>query len=430
MKMKKQFIKIVLCLILCLSFLAGCNHNQAGLKTPSEKDENGNWIFDDEIIVGRVVPLTGPLSSFGMGTPYVEQNAIRLINEQGGVIVDGKRCVLKLVYMDSGSDVERAAESAKKLITDGIDIMIVSNTADTVSPVSAVCEREGIACISVDAPASAWIMGGPYKNSWHTFFDNEREMLSFLEAWNSIESNKKIGVITANDSEGVEISTFIHDFAVLKGYTIVDPGAYYIGSDSYQDKISVFAEAECDIILGVMNPQDFRVFWKEIMETDYRPKMCTVAKACLFETDVLKLGSLGEGLITEVWWNEGFPFSSSINGWTSEELSADYLRNCQPELSMVPPSVGYKHANVEILYDIIRRAGSMKLDAINQAAEKTNLNTIVGRVSFNEDHVSLMSCVTGQWRLNEDGTYRQEIIGNYLIPSVEITSEIILIPEQ
>lgn len=426
--MKKQFMGIMLCFVLGAVLLNGCQSGGKAGSYASGQDENGNWIFDDVVTVGRVVPLTGPLSSFGAGTPYVEQEAIDAINEKGGVILDGKRCRLELKYKDSFSDVEKAADQARALIDEGIDIMIVSNTADTVSPVSAVCEREGIACISVDAPASAWAMGGPYKNSWHTFFDNEREMIAFLKAWDSIDSNKTIGLITANDSEGVEISTFIHDFAVMKGYTIVDPGSYYIGEDNYWDKISAFKEADCDIILGVMNPEDFRSFWSELMETDYRPKMCTVAKSCLFEADVAKLGEQGNGLITEVWWNKDFPFYSSITGWSCQEISDDYLEKCQPELNIVPPSVGYKHANLEILYDILKRAGSMELEDINRAASETDLNTIVGHVSFNKDHIALMSCVTGQWILNEDGTYRQEIVDNYLMPSVDVTADIILIP--
>ena len=428
--MKKLFIGITLW-ALCFTLLGGCeftiNNTQSEV---SDKDENGNWIFDDVVTVGRVVPKTGPLSSFGDGTPYVEQEAIDAINELGGVILDGKRCELILKYKDSMSDPEIAAECARELIEEGIDVMIVSNTADTVSPVTAVCEREGIPCISTDAPASAWVLGGPYKNSWHTFFDNEREMLSFLEAWNSIESNKRIGIITANDSEGVEINTFIHDFAAVKGYEIIDPGPYYIGEENYREKVMAFAEAECDIIIGVMNHEDFSFFWKDLMETDYRPKMCTIAKSCLFESDVAELGELGTGLISEVWWSGSFPFSSSITGLSCEEMANDYLENSQPELTLVPPTVGYKHANVEIMYDILKRAGSMDIKAINKAAAETDLDTIVGHVSFNEDHVALMSCVTGQWISNGDGTYRQEIVGNYLMPNIEITSDIILIPEK
>ncbi len=422
-------VKRVLCLALCLLFLWGCASAGAELPTPSGQDENGNWVFDAVVTVGRVVPLTGPLASFGEGTPYVEQSAIDAINARGGVVLDGKRCRLELVCVDSGSSVAQAGNAARELIAAGVDIMMVSNTADTVSPVSAVCEREGIACISVDAPASAWVMGGPYQNSWHTFFDNENEMLCFLEAWESIESNKTIGLITANDAEGVEITTFIQNFAAAKGYKLVDPGRYSIGAEDYSDFVSAFARNQCDIILGVMNTEDFSRFWQQCTAGDYRPKMCTVAKSCLFASDVEELGELANGLITEVWWNRDFPYISSISGWTSAQLAEDYLAHYDPSLTMAPPTVGYKHANVEILYDILTRAGSLDLAAVNAAAAATDLNTVVGHVAFNGDHVSVMACVTGQWIRNEDGSYRQEIVGNYLLPAVEVTADIILISE-
>jgi branched-chain amino acid transport system substrate-binding protein len=254
-------------------------------------------------------------------------------------------------------------------------------------------------------------------------------MLCFLEAWESIDSNKTIGLLTANDSEGVEISTFINHFASAKGYTIVDPGNYQIGMDSYSEFVETFARADCDIIVGVMNPEDFSVFWRECTASGYRPKMCTVAKACLFSSDVENLGEIAHGLITEVWWTEAFPYVSSITGWSCPQLAEDYRANYDSNVSVVPPTVGYKHANVEILYDILQRAGSLKLDAINKAAVETNLDTIVGYVAFNSDHVSIMPCVTGQWIMNPDGSFRQEIVGNYLIPEVEDTADIILLPE-
>jgi branched-chain amino acid transport system substrate-binding protein len=176
-----------------------------------------------------------------------------------------------------------------------------------------------------------------------------------------------------------------------------------------------------------MVSDDFSKFWTQLSESDYSPKLCTVAKACLFESDISKLGELGDGLVTEVWWTGDFPFVSSLDGTTSAELAQDYLENCQPELTSAPATVGYKYANVEILYDILTRAGTLNLDAVNQAAKETNLDTMVGHVSFNENHVSLMSCVAGQWILDEDGSYHQEIVGNYLIPSVETTATIKLL---
>jgi len=415
---------MLLALTLALG-LASCTEAEPVPEAPSYKDESGNWIFDDTVLVGRVVPLTGGLSSFGEGTPYVEQSALDVINDKGGVVLDGKRSRLELVYADSGSTVEGASKAALELIDAGISVMIVSNTADTVTPVSAACERAGIACISTDAPASAWIMGGPYQNSWHTFFDNEREMLCFADAWDKIDSNKTIGLVSANDSEGIEITTFITEFAATQGYTIIDPGRYTIGTDDYSGIIEEFVLNKCDIILGVMITSDFSVFWEQCNELGYQPKMCTIAKACLFCSDVEAIGEIANGLISEVWWTEDFPYTSSLNGWSSKRLADDYRKNCVGEISVIPATLGYKHANVEILYDILVRAGSLQLEAINKAAAETNLDTIVGHVAFGGNHISPMSCVTGQWIMNDDGSYRREIVGNYLIPQLDLTAEVL-----
>lgn len=376
------------------------------------------------MVIGRVVPLTGTLASFGDGTPEVEQKAIDAVNAQGGVVLDGRRCRLELRCADSGSDITGAGEAAQKLIAEGVDVMIVSNTADTVLPVSAVCERAGVACISVDTPASAWLMGGPYQNSWHAFFDNEREMLCFLDCWEQLETNRTIGLLTANDNEGVEITTFIHSFAEAKGYTLVDPGRYALGQADYSDLIDAFAENDCDIILGVMKTADFSRFWRQCMAGEYRPRMCTVAKSCLFEPDVEQLGPIADGLITEVWWTGEFPGVSSIDGTGSAELAKEYLERFAPERGIVPPTLGYKYANIEILADILRRAGSMDLDAINAAAAETDLDTVVGHVAFDRNHVSVMGCVAGQWVLQPDGSFRQEIVGNYLLPQVPVTAPV------
>ena len=415
-------------LLPALLLLSACASAPAAPPAPAA-EAAGPWEFDGRVLVGRVVPLTGALSSFGAGTPYVEQCAIDAVNARGGVVLDGKRCRLELVYADSASGIRQAGEAAQRLIADGVDVMVVSNTADTVIPVSAACERAGILCVSVDAPASAWLMGGPYQNSWHTFFDNEREMLCFEDVWKKIPSNRTIGLVTANDSEGLEITTFIRDFARSKGYTLVDPGRYSIGAEDYSDMVSAFAAGRCDIILGVMHTADFSRFWRTCMDSGYRPKMCTVAKSCLFSSDVEALGELAEGLITEVWWTADFPGRSSITGMSSAELAADYLANCAPGLRVAPPTVGYKHTNIEILYDILRRAGTLELDALNAAAAETDLDTVVGHVRFNRDHVSFMPCAAGQWVRDPEGGYRQEIVGNYLMPRLEITAGVRLIPE-
>ncbi|MDO4571785.1 MAG: ABC transporter substrate-binding protein [Clostridia bacterium] len=413
--MQKGLKLIALCLAALLS--AACAKAPAPVlvSTPEPPPER--------ILVGRVVPVTGRLASFGSGTPYVEQAAIDYINNSlGGVYIEeaGQKLPLELIWADSESDVTKAAEAAVKLIVeDGVDVMIVSNTVDTVNPVSAACERYGVPCISTDAPVDAWLDNGPYEYSFHAFFNTENEMLCFIDAWNLADTNQRVGLLTANDSEGVEIATALPPIASSRGYSIVDPGRYAIGAEDYSQIIQALKSAYCDIVVGVMTAPDFAVFWRQCAELDYRPKLCTIAKGCLFASDVQALGPLGDGLISEVWWSPDFPYASSITGQSSRELSEDYLANTS--FDFVPATLGYKHANIELLYDILRRAASLDPARICAAAADTDLSTVVGRIRFGANHACVMTVATGQWVLGEDGRFSQSIIANTQIPEVPLS---------
>ncbi|HHY14282.1 MAG TPA: ABC transporter substrate-binding protein, partial [Thermoanaerobacterales bacterium] len=165
MKRFRRVSNVILLLVVCMvvSLFAGCGgSSQQGGQTI---DPNKEYI-----LIGRVAPLTGPLASFGDGTPYIEEKAVEKLNEEGGIYIEelDKKLPIKFIVMDSESDTTKAAEAANKLILeDKVDLMIVSHTADTVNPVSAACERYKIPCISVDAPVDAWLQGGPYKYSYH-----------------------------------------------------------------------------------------------------------------------------------------------------------------------------------------------------------------------------------------------------------------------
>ena len=89
--------------------------------------------------------------------------------------------------------------------------------------------------------------------------------------------------------------------------------------------------------------------------------------------------------------------------------------------------MGYKYANVEILVDILERAGSLDPQKIIEATAATNLDTCIGNVQYNDEHVSVMNLVTGQW-VYEDGGYVQKIVLNTQIPECPLTGELKTLP--
>lgn len=432
MRKMKKWLAAGLAFTMLAGSLTGCSGsamseaNQSNGGGAAAEGEAGGGDGKNEIVVGRVAPLTGPLAAFANGSPEVEEYAISTVNEAGGIEIDGQKYTVRFEIADSESDPTKASEAATNLIeSKGVDIMITSHTDATTIPVAAACEKAGIICLSVDTPAEAWMGGGPYTNCYHAGFNTENELSCFYDAWEKAGTNKKVGIMAANDDEGIALSTAMIDFAKAKGYETVDPGKYTSGSNDYTSIIKTLKEENCEVIVGVMLTTDFATFWSQCKENNYTPKVCTVAKATLFVEDVMAIGPNGEadGIVSEVWWTANHPFKSSLTGATCQELGQWWCDNMKA--AYAPATMGYKYANVEILVDVLKRAGSMDKEKLLAAIEATDLDTCIGHVAYNEDHVSVMSLVTGQWSWDaEAGTYVQDIVSNTQITDVPITKEL------
>ena len=141
-KITYRLIAIIAVLML-LTGLVACGKNK-----PVNPDDSTDVV----VKVGFVYPKTGVLASFGEYTEEWTKYVIDQINQKG-LTIDGKTAQISLITADSQSDPEVARQAAKKLIDDkNIDIMITSKTADTTVPVSEICERKGVVCLSVDTP--------------------------------------------------------------------------------------------------------------------------------------------------------------------------------------------------------------------------------------------------------------------------------------
>ena len=89
-----------------------------------------------------------------------------------------------------------------------------------------------------------------------------------------------------------------------------------------------------------------------------------------------------------------------------------------------PATAGNDYANVEILYNVLKNAGSLDTKKLCAAADELNVDTIIGNVNYNDKHYSVQSLVTGQWTYNDAGTWTQNIIANTQVPDCPVTSEL------
>ena len=418
--------------VLMIGSLAACGNSSSndgasgGSDNAAAAGGSTSTASGDSIQVGVVYPQTGALAAFGDGTEEMYQYAVDEINAAGGVEVDGSMKTIELVFADSQSDATKASEAANSLISDGVQIMLTAKTADTTVPVAAACERAGILCLSVDTPDEAWATSD-YTYSFHAGFNTENELSSFKDAWDAAGiSGGKVAVMHATDTEGQTMINAISAFCEANGYEAYDPGSYNSGDTDYTSIINNIKTEQCDAVVGVMLTSDFGTFFSQLKSSGYMPAVTTVAKATLFKTDVDAAGAdgLADGLCSEVWWTASHPYVSSISGETCQDI-ADAWISMLPSYDYAPATAGYDYANVEILYNVLKNAGTLDTQALIQAADELNVETVIGTVDFGDEHYSVQPLVTGQWIYNsDDGSWTQEIIANTQVPDCPITAEI------
>jgi branched-chain amino acid transport system substrate-binding protein len=395
--------------------LAACGTTSSGDSGGSTASAGGTG---REVKVGFVSPLTGPLAAFGEADQFC-------VDQWNAAVKDGVKCgdgqthPITIIMKDSQSDTNRAAQVAGDLITnDGVDVMMVTSTPDTVNPVADQAEALGTPCVSNDCPLEAYYAGrgvapftaGAFKWTYHAFWGIQDLANVQLNMWDSITTNKKVGVMWPNDADGLsdaDPKTGLRIYYNPDGYSVVDGGRFQNGSEDFTTQISKFKAANCEISSGVMIPPDFTNFWKQCLQQGFNPAAMTMAKALLFPSAVEALGDIGYGLSSEVWWSPSHPFKSSLTGETCQQIADAYETSTGKQWTQ--PIMHYEV--FEVVVDALKRATSVDdKQVLVDAIKNTNLDTLAGHISWTAgpplnpgDNVCVTALTGGQW--NKGTTY-------------------------
>ena len=401
------------------------------------------WTFQSSraanktIKIGMITPETGPIAAFGEPSKWVAEG----VSKVSGRRHHGRRSEVPLSQIlnrDSQSNPNRASEVAAQLINnDKIDIMVASSTSDTTNPVADQCELAGVPCITSDDPWQAWFFGrkgDPKKGfewTYHFFWGFDMVANMFAEMWLTLPTNKIVGVMLTNDPDGVAASDPVHGLpATIKshGFDVHYLGLYPPLSDDFTAQITQLKNLNCDIACGIFNPPQFAIFWTQCAQQGYKPKIVTPPKALLFPTAVEALGDRGAGMSTEVWWSHHHPFKSGLTGQTAQQYCDEYEKASGKQWTQ---PLGFKHANLEVAIDALKRAKKLEPTAIRDAIAQTDYQSIVGRLTWKAGpgplnpvpNVCTTPIVGGQWNKGTKWKYDLDIVFNKSAPEIPLDKQ-------
>lgn len=375
--------------------------------------------------IGLVGPRTGALALF-----YQEMNwAIDAVRKFTGnsIMIDGTRHPLEIVVKDSQSDPNRASEVAQELIlTDKVHIVTAFATPETVDPVSDQCEINGMPCVTNDCPLESYFFGrkGDLKKgfewTYNFFFTGAGATRALLALLSRLPTDKKIGVLFANDDDGRTFARVMPPAMNKAGFTVVDPGRFDLPSSNYTAQITAFKAGHADIAWTVVPGPDFTVFWNQCAQQGYQPKGVLAGKVAEFPQGVYPLGDRAIGFSIEVWWSKFHPYSSSLTGQSSRELADAYEKDTNTQASM---GLGFRHSLLEVPIAALKKARSLDPEAIRDSVRDNPVNTIVGPVNFKTGpfpNTSETKCVGGQWFKGKKWPLELAIVDNTEAPNIPV----------
>lgn len=369
--------------------------------------------------IGLVSPQTGALASFAGSDNFVVDTVTEAL--KGGVTSGGKKYSVEIVVKDTQSDPNRATDVTKQLINDDkVDIVVGSGTPDTTNPVADQCEASGIPNVTTIAPWEAWFFGRgkkegeSFKYSTLFFFGMKEFGETFFPMWDRMEvANKNVACLWPDDTDANAFRNGLSPLMVDAGYTPIDGGKYKDGATDYSAQIATFKESGAELFTCTPIPPDFQAYWKQAAQQQYRPKLATVAKVMLFPSEAEALGDLSNNIATDCWWAPTFPYKSSIDGTTAQQLADDFAEKSGKQWTQ---ALGSVYSLFEIAVEAFKNADDPKdHDAVASYLQTMSYEGVSGPLDFGAGPVggvAIQHPVGVQWRPSTKFPWEPIVVDN------------------
>lgn len=350
-------------------------------------------IAADEIVIGASLPLSGPLAGFGLYQRWGYQTAVNEVNKAGGILVDGKKQLVKLVVRDDKTDPNATAANTESLISrDGAIAMLGSSTPGLVNAGALVAERRKIPLVACASPLQSFRAVRKWQYAWAVFFD-EADLSSAgfrMLADYGLQTNKKVAILADNGPDGQVIGgKNWPEMAKAGGYTVVQNTSFPTESQQFTSMVAQAKSSDADVVLVMAVPPQAIAMRKQMAAAGFTPKVLIMEKGAEPEFFAQATGKLSEGVLVGGYWDPSFPYPGAAD--LAERFKSETKQSHSQHIAD-----GY--AVAQVLLDAIAAAGSTDRDKINVAIGKTDKSYVVGPIKFSADHTSVIPMTMTQWQ--------------------------------
>lgn len=335
-----------------------------------------------EIKIGVIYPLTGPLASSGAEMRDALEFAADVVNNglkgvpelpfsAGGGLAGLKGAKIKLVFADHQGNPQVGATEAERLISqEHVVALMGSYNSNVTQTASQVAERAHIPFLNAES-SSPTLTQRNFKYFFRTTPHDELFVKNAIEFMHDVEQTKHIKIgsvatLSENTLFGNEAAKLQLKFATAEGYNVVKQVSYPAKTTQLTSEVQTLKAANPTVLLQSSYSEAI-LSMKTYKELGYLPDMLVANDAGFADTEFIKtLGKDADYVVSrEVWAldiGEKKPIIKKVDDAFKARYKIDFTGNSARSFT-----------GLMVLADAINRAGSTDPEAIRKALAATSI---------------------------------------------------------
>ena len=378
---KSRFSILAALLSLLLVILAACN---GSTETSGGKDQNqGGSDGVGTIKIGVALATSGPIAKTGQDSLAGHKEAVKEINDSGGVKVGGKNYKFEIVYYDSQGKVESATAAVERLIEkDKVSVIIGASTSTETAAMIPIAERAKIPMITAVAAAPILTdMGAKYFTSAATSTKNA--IKGYVDGMKAFGYNK-VAFLHFNDEWGTASAKAVLPAFKAAGIDVVYEEAFAPTQHEFGTMLDKVVGSKPDVIFTIAQIESTVNLIKQIREKGIKTPIRDGGGAALEEMVKLLPKDYTDKLV-------GGSRAGKKDGSEHQTFRATFEK---------PDEVNSFHYSgrdaIYLLKDAFERAGTVTDEnKINEAIRASDFDGLMGKYKFNDKGENSIRGLTG-----------------------------------
>jgi branched-chain amino acid transport system substrate-binding protein len=342
-----------------LTVLAAASLLAAGAMAPAAAQQQG--VTDTEIVVGDILPLTGPPALLGVAHNLGVKVAVAEVNAAGGI--NGRK--VRLVSEDDGYVPSRTIQGVRKLITSD-KVFALTSLSGTAQGQAAlpIVKQTGIPTMATISLFKE--LYDPVAKNVFAIGGNHEEATAALVSMVADKfPNKKWALISQDDEYGELVRAGFEKVQKDKKLEVVSTQIYKKGQADFSSEILKVKQSGAEVLMGGGVLGENVAMAKELERNGYKIPMA-VTYVSRVPASVKLMGSAGENVYTvDFVYLEESPQGKVFMDKVKQHLSAE-------EQAKVNRYTFTGYAGARVMFEAMKRCGkALTWDCTNAELAKT-----------------------------------------------------------